>query len=191
MTEIEQPAADRRLSCIGIMIGGGLALVAVFIGVSLWARQGRLPEVDVDLHAQEFAAWQRVAPTSYDIEIQVTGRQPALYAVRVRDHKVTTATRNGIPLVQRRTMGTWSVPGMFDTIESDLINEAGDRDDRLTRDSPRVIVRTRFHPKWHYPDAYQRIEWGSHYEVEWKVVKFTVVDEAMGRNDPIDNSAKE
>ena len=149
----------------------------MFLAVTVWARRGRLPDVDRDIHAAEFRAWESVAPPNYDIETKVTGRQPALYVVQVRDEAVLSATRNGTPLQQRRTMGTWSVPGMFDTMESDLINEADDQNQRLMSNSPQVTVRAKFHPDWHYPEKYQRIEWGTQYEVEWEVTKFTIVDD--------------
>lgn len=158
------------------MIGGGLALLTVLAIVVIWSRRGQLPEVDITIHARQFAAWERVAPPSYDIEIQVTGRQPATYVVQVRDHKVVLATRNETPLLQERTKGTWSVPGMFDTMEYDLANDQADPQKRLTKNSPRVTVRASFHPKWHYPDAYQRIQWGSHYEVQWNVTRFDVIE---------------
>ncbi len=174
---------NHRSCCLGIGLGGGLVLCALLVVVAVWARRGRLPDVDLAIHTEEFSAWRVVAPQSYDIETEVSGRQPAIYRVRVRGGDVVSATRNGVDLRQRRTMGTWSVPGMFDTMESDLVNEADDQNDRLMHNSPRVTVRARFHPKWHYPESYQRIEWGSHYEVDWQVTKFVVVDD---RSPPLD-----
>ena len=159
------------------MIGGGLALLTVFAIVVIWSRRGQLPEVDSTIHARQFAAWERVAPPNYDIEIHVTGRQPATYVVQVRDYKVVLATRNETPLLQERTKGTWSVPGMFDTMESDLANSEAVAEKRLTKYSPRVTVRASFHPQWHFPDAYQRIQWGSQYEVQWKVTRFEVIED--------------
>jgi hypothetical protein len=72
-------------------------------------------------------------------------------------------------------MGTWSVPGMFDTIESDLQNSSADPKERITPHSPRVTARASFHPQWHYPERYQRIEWGSQNEVNWSVTHFEVL----------------
>ena len=158
-----------------MMIGGGLALLTVLAIVVVWSRRGQLPELDSAIHASQFAAWERVAPPDYNIEIEVTGLQPATYVVQVRDHKVVKATRNGTPLLQDRTKGTWSVPGMFDTMELDLANAHADPEKRLTTRSPRVTVRANFDPTWHYPEVYQRIQWGSVYEVEWRVTRFEVV----------------
>lgn len=158
------------------MVGASLALICVLAVFVIWSRRGRLPEINQQALDEAFEAWQSVAPPSYDIETNVSGRQPAVYAVQVRDGNVTTATRNGAELKQIRTMGTWSVPGMFDTIERDLLNSAADAKDRITPQSPRVTVRGRFHPQWHYPQTYQRIEWGSPYEVTWSVTRFEVID---------------
>ena len=179
MDQLHPAPQQSRSACLGMMIGGGLGLVVLLLVVTYWARRDKLPDVDRQVHRSMFTAWKKVAPPNYDIETKVTGRQPAIYSVKVRQGKVTTATRNGTPLQQQRTMGTWSVPGMFDTMESDLMNQSDAREERLMSNSPRVTVRAAFHPKWHFPEKYQRIEWGSQYEVEWQVMKFIIIDEPI------------
>ena len=158
------------------MVGAGLALICVLVVFVIWSRRGRLPDINPQALDDAFEEWQSVAPSSYDVQTSVSGRQPAVYAVQVRDGKIVAATRNGAELKQIRTMGTWSVPGMFDTIERDLRNSAVDPNDRITPQSPRVTVRASFHPRWHYPQTYQRIEWGSPYEVAWSVTRFELID---------------
>ncbi len=177
--ETSRPA--RRTSCLGAMIGGTLALVCVLAAIVIWFRSGRLPEINQQQLDDALAAWQSVAPPSYNIQTTVSGPQPGVYTVQVRDHKVVNADRNGAELKQKRTMGTWSVPGMFDTIESDLKNSAEDTTDRLTPESPRVTARATFHPQWHYPERYQRIQWGSQVEVNWSVTQFEVIESSAGR----------
>jgi hypothetical protein len=163
-------------TCLGALVGTGLALVCVVAVFVIWSRRGSLPEINQQAFDDAFEAWQSVEPPSYDIETAVTSRQPAVYVVQVRDGKVVKATRNGVELKQIRTMGTWSVPGMFDTIQRDLRNTVADPNDRITPRSPRVTVRASFHPQWHYPQTYQRIQWGSPYEVAWSVARFEVID---------------
>lgn len=108
----------------------------------------------------------------YDIEVAVAGTQPATYEVRVRDGQAIEAFRNGKPLNQRRTFGTWSVPGMFSTMSRDV--EAVERRERGEADpsTPRLTLRAEFDPKYGYPKRYQRIEWGSPVEVTWQVTHF-------------------
>ena len=111
----------------------------------------------------------------YRVEVRVTGRQAATYCVEVRGGQVQKATRNGQPLKQQRTMGTWSVPGMFHTIEKDLQNVELHASGRADQATPRPKLRCRFETKLGYPQQYYRIETSGRIynaEVSWQVVSF-------------------
>src|SRR5262249_6144467 len=116
--------------------------------------------------------WQAVAPADYDIKVRVTGSQPAVYRVEVRGGQPQAASRNGEPLLSRRTFGTWSVPGMFGTISRDIEaieKHAGGKADRFT---PRLVLRAEFDATYSYPKRYRRIEQWSNVDVAWEVVEF-------------------
>ena len=74
-------------------------------------------------------------------------------------------------------MGTWAVLGMFRTIGRDLANQ-----DKARRDQtlPKLVLQGEFHPQYGYPNRYRRIEWGSSYQLNWHVSKFSVVPETNG-----------
>lgn len=123
--------------------------------------------------------WQTGGPKSYDIEITVTGRQAALYYTEVRDGEVTLATRDGEILSRRRTIDTWSVPGMFTTIQSDVLNVERHRDGKATRDTPQLLLRGVFDEQHGAPRRYHRTElrkWGPNVEVMWEVTRFEIVE---------------
>ena len=105
----------------------------------------------------------------------VRGSQPATYAVQVRNGQAENATRNGRPLNQRRTFGTWSVPGMFSTMQRDV--EAIERRARPNADPnlPQLTLRAEFDSRYSYPARYRRIEWGSPTEVSWEVTRFELI----------------
>jgi hypothetical protein len=99
----------------------------------------------------------------------------AVYHVSVRQGEVTSATENGTPLTQRRTLGSWSVPGMFRTIAIDLqhaIEPMQVGPNEVNEVTPQGI----FDAHYGYPVRYRRIQWGSDVpEASWIVTKFEVV----------------
>jgi hypothetical protein len=153
----------------GLVIGG----VAMIFFVR-WKYGNALPAITPADYIAARERWKSVAPADYDIEVQVTGTQAATYRVEVRGGEATAAWRNDMPLIQQRTFGTWSVPGMFGTMSRDI--ETLDKHTKGTADAstPRLTLRARFDPHYGYPAAYRRIQSGSRVEVTWRVTKFTV-----------------
>lgn len=101
---------------------GGILLGVLTIAV--WKVRRPIPDLTPEVYEQAMERWDSRGPSSYLVEIEVSGRQPATYRVVIQNGEAIEATRNGQPLKQRRTMTTWSVPGMFETISSDLENWA-------------------------------------------------------------------
>lgn len=131
----------------------------------------RLPEIDQASLDAARKLWRDAGPSDYDIEVQVEGSQPAVYRVSVRGGTAASATRNGAPLDNPRTFATWSVPGMFGTVQSDVDHrrqpiQLGPHEEHF------VTPLGRFDPTYGYPAAYRRIEWGGDVEVTWRVVSF-------------------
>ena len=166
------PGTQARASAV---IWGAIA--ALLSAVVIWvifafATAGpRLPEID---QAQLDAArqkWKANGPSDYDITVAVSGTRAAVYHVEVRDGKAIQATRDETPLTDPRTLGTWSVPGMFDTMQSDV--DHIDQPIQISeKESHHVSPRAEFHPELGYPIRYRRIEWRSNIEVGWEVTDF-------------------
>ena len=139
----------------------------------MWFRDATPPLTRAEFDSA-WLRWKQFEPENYDIEIRVDGRQPATYRVEVRGGEATVAMRNGNPLKQRRTFETWSVPGMFDTMESDIVNveryETGDRGPGAMQ----LTLRGVFNGEFGYPQHYRRIEWGADVDTTWEVTEFTV-----------------
>ena len=161
------------------LIGGTLGILGTLIALRIVNRDPT-PALTPELFHAAHERWKQTAPTNYDIEIRVTGNQPATYRAQVRGGQAQAAWRNGQPLTSRRTFGTWSVPGMFSTISRDVEQlereAAGQADPRL----PKLILRAKFDERYSYPARYSRIEWGSRkgttaQGVTWEVTKFNVI----------------
>ncbi len=148
-------------------------LLATLVGIA-WNQSEHLPTLEATGFEAARDRWRQSAPANYELEVRVSGKQAATYTVTVRDQTVVNATRNGKPLKQLRTLGTWSVPGMFETIGVDLEHE---EDVRAGRDKarPGLTLRARFHPQFGFPERYVRLEhsrMGTNPEVSWEVTRF-------------------
>ena len=165
----------RRSRASAVVWGGVCALVTALVIGAIYAFTAtgpRLPEIDQAQLDAARATWKQKGPADYDITVAVSGTRAARYHVEVRDGQAVRATRDGDPLKDPRTLGTWSVPGMFDTMQSDV--------DHMTkpiqinaRESHRVSPRAEFDAQYGYPRRYRRIEWGSSIEVGWEVTHFS------------------
>jgi hypothetical protein len=182
-TESSSPSASRqtkspalavlRRFVVWTLAGIGVGLILSLIALRQ-ARYDPTPTLTPELFHAAHERWKAVAPPNYDIEVRVTGSQPATYRVEVRGGEAQAAWRNGRELTSRRTFGTWSVPGMFSTISRDIEaveRHAAGKADRFT---PRLTLRAEFDPEYSYPKRYRRIQDRSTVEVAWEVVEFRV-----------------
>ena len=154
------------------LAGAGCAAAVVAVAMFWSYRKELLPALEIDTYDQAWALWKSKEPLNYNIRVQVFGRQPAVYEAQVRDGVATSARHNGHPLTQLRTLGTWSVPGMFNTIGHDV--EAIQKSTPAT--PTELTIRGTFDEQWGYPLQYQRIQWGSDHEVHWRVLNFEVLN---------------
>jgi hypothetical protein len=126
--------------------------------------------------------WQQNGPKSYQLEVEVTGRQAARYQVRVERGEAVSATRDGVPLKQHRVWFTWTVPGMFETIQRDL--EQLERAQRGEPNSRGLTVLVFFDPELGYPVRYLRAEQlgpGVNPEAGWTVKQFDILPDTNNK----------
>lgn len=163
-----------RRFVFGSLLGVALGVIPALYILRL-ANRDPTPPLTPELFHAAHERWKAAAPADYDVEIQVTGSQPAVYRVQVRGGEAVGAWRNGEPLNQRRTYGTWSVPGMFSTISRDI--EAVERHaaGKAERFTPRLTLRAEFDAQYSYPKRYRRIQQWSTVEVAWVVREFRVM----------------
>lgn len=173
--KINQIAALSTAAVLGVVCGLiGIVVLAVFRNAN------SLPPLAPEDFDAAKRRWEQNAPADYNIEVIVTGRQPAIYFAAIRDGNVQVATRDGEALSRRRTIDTWTVPGMFTTIHSDVINLKRHRDGKADRDTPQLLLRGLFDETHGAPLRYHRTElrqWGPNVEVMWEVKRFEIVEE--------------
>lgn len=156
--------AGKRLRQLRAALLGVLAGLALALGVAFYLRRS-LPPLTATALAEAKVRWSALAPPNYRLEVVVSGAQPAVYAVEVQDGRAVAASRNRIPLKQPRTWETWTVPGMFGTLESDVQSLA---------EGDSLVVRCQFHPEYGYPAKYESFRASTRHQVDWEVTRFEV-----------------
>ena len=178
----DQPARRTTLRrfLLWSLAGAAAGAVATLIVLGTIARDPT-PRLTPEIFAAARKRWDAAAPANYDVEVRVSGPQAATYRAEVRGGEARSAWRNGRPLSGVRTLGTWSVPGMFSTIGRDI--EAIERRaaGRAPPGAPELILKAQFDPQYSFPQRYRRIEWGSRkgstaVTVTWEVTEFRVVE---------------
>ena len=162
-----------RIGC-GLMVGTLVGLV-VTLAILRWNVADPTPALTAEALREARERWRQAGPADYDVEIRVQGPQPGTYRVQVRGGQATSAFRNDRPLAQQRTFGTWSVPGMFNTIARDVEQVERRASGNADRFTPDLTLRASFDPKYGYPRRYVRMEAGSTLDVSWEVTSFSII----------------
>lgn len=157
-------SATRSLAWLKVALVGGSVGLLVALGIT-FALRPRTPSLTATALAGAEQRWRDAQVRDYDLELEVMGAQPARYAVEVRGGEAISAERNGIAVSQRRVWETWTVPGMFDTLASDVAT---------LEKTDSLVVRCTFDERTGVPTSYQRVEMGTGQQVEWKVTRFDV-----------------
>ncbi len=181
MTPASTDPSQRLRRVATYTTAGLLGVVAGIIGllaIVITRHQDTLPRLTPHDFYEAKARWEANSPPSYDIEIGVTGRQAAVYYAEVRKGEVFAATRDGEVLSRLRTIDTWTVPGMFTTIHSDVVNLERHLAGTADQSTPQLLLRGYFDNQTGAPLRYHRTElrkWGPNVEVMWEVTRFEIV----------------
>ncbi len=168
--------ARRKLAMLGAGLAGAAFAIVVTAVVWFALNRNHDPAVTSDRLAAAEQIWQATGPANYNISITLQKRTTEVHYVEVRDGQVTQYTLDGRPLNQRRTIDTWSVPGMFGTIAADLENVNKVAQGEAAPNTPRLTLRGTFDATYGFPNKYRRIQRGSDFEVSWEVTKFEVIE---------------
>ncbi len=165
-------AADRRLSrrtTVFVLASLAFALACVVLALQFFVVE-RIPELTAAELADAKKRWQDRGPTDYDIDIELRGAQPGIVHTEVRHRVVTATTRDGrVP--PQWTWDTWSIPGMFETLDKDM--EIGEDPQKEISAAPgtKWRLRAEFDSEVGYPRRYHRLVTGGP-EVYWRVTRF-------------------
>ena len=158
-----------RRTTLFVLASIAFALVSLVLAIEYFVVE-RIPLLtESDLNAAK-KRWQEHGPVSYDMDIELRGAQPGRVQVNVRDRVVAAETRDGrVP--KEHTWETWTVPGMFKTLETDM--EIAENPEQAIQAAPGTTwqLRSEFDPVLGIPRRYHRLATGGP-EVYWRVIRF-------------------
>jgi hypothetical protein len=174
---VGRPRRKLRASMLlaGCAVGSIGSLLAIVCGVLFLRSTKALPPLTADDLAAAERLWAERGPSDYDLDVEIGGRQSGRFHIEVRSGRTTTVTRNGVQ-PQRRTWDTWTVPGMFDTLDQEL-ELAARPEGAFGQPGARAVMRAVFDDDLGFPKRYERFVLGTVYEIRWEVTRF----EAVGR----------
>lgn len=141
----------------GVFVAAILSLGLMFVFL-----RGSVPALTRAEYEAALERWERNELADYDLEVAVSGTLEGTVHVEVRDGAVTAMTRDGRS-PSRRTWDYWSVPGLFEVMETDL---------KRAEKSGGLTLRAQFDPEFGYPSEYHRGESGSTSESRWTITRF-------------------
>lgn len=176
-TDVPPPnkRARRSTVIVGIAVGALLTLIsALIIAVGLY--RDPLPLLTAESLAAAETRWQEAGPKSYQLHVEISGRQPGVVELTVRDGEVTEMTRDGRAPDQRRTWAAWTVPSQFDMLHLELNHEQNSEQGYGAPAGSQAIVKAEFDPRFGYPRRVRRQVIGANLDMEWRVTRFTPLE---------------
>ena len=166
-------SSNSRLPGRALFIGMLFAVVAIVGVVALLQTfvVQRIPELSEARLENAEDLWQRAGPASYDMDLEIRGAQPGRVHIEIRNREVTAMTRDG-RTPPPRTWDVWSVPGLFDTLERELVLAEDPVHEMDAAAGTQLRLRCDFDPQYGYPRQYHRYVSGGGPEVYWRVTRF-------------------
>jgi hypothetical protein len=150
-----------------------LASVLVVTLVALGALKyfaGGMPQIGPADLDEARRRWDSAELSDYRLTVVLSGRQSGELKVEVRGGRPVGMTRNGTAVKVERTWEPWTVPGMFETLETDFDN-AAHADEKFG--GGEVVMRAEFDRAYGFPRRYLHQILGRHGDLEWLVTEFT------------------
>ena len=115
--------------------------------------------------------WRAHKLMNYDMEVEVSGAQQGVHAIRVRGGKVVEMTTGGAK-VSSNVWKYWTVQGMFGFLAEELENRITPRRAFGVDDPSQVVLRVHFDTELGYPRRFLRHVRGGGAEILWVVRTF-------------------
>lgn len=152
-----------------MLVGGAIAgaILLPFVLLRLFA--SGLPVIKQSDLDRAIERWTRSDVDDYRLTVVLGGRQTGELQVEVRRGAATSLVRNGVAVPQPRAWLPWTVPGMFETLQTDFDNAAR-ADEKFG--GAEVVMRCEFDESLGYPKRYLHQILGRHGDLEWTVTRF-------------------
>jgi hypothetical protein len=171
--EAARLVSPRPLFPRALMIGAivaVLAIAAVLILLRFLVAE-RIPDLTADRLESARQRWENEGPPSYNLDIEIRGKQPGTVHVEVRDRTVTAEARDGRPTPER-TWDYWTVPGLFDMLDRELELAEDPQHELQAGTGTMLRLRCEFDDHFGFPQRFHRHSTGDAPELYWRVTSF-------------------
>lgn len=155
---------------------GGAITFLLCLGLLFLRGRGRMVNVDETTLATAQQQWQQANIEDYDLEIEISERQQRRYRIEIRNAKISALWHNDRPIKEPHRYRAWTIPGMFQTIRTDVKQQRQPASSTNPATSSNLTIRVEFDSTYGFPRRYIRIEHrrqGDNPEISWKVISFT------------------
>jgi hypothetical protein len=179
-TPSDLPRRRRRLGprLAGLALGALLGLLLPLFFLFYSRSGGQLPPLTRAMLDSARSQWQAQGIADYEMDIRIGGRRSGLVHIEVHDGQATAMTRDGVTPKRRATWDAWTVPSMFDMLETELSGAANPAKAFGAPEGSRVIERAAFDSQTGCPRAYERFVLGTSLDMSWQVAQFRVLDKS-------------
>jgi hypothetical protein len=169
---VESPSSRRihRRLFAAMALAAAIVVAAAFAFAKFFGAE-RIPELTVATLDEAEKRWQRAGLLNYDIDIELRGAQPGSVQAQIHGGEVTALTRDG-RTPKPHTWRYWSVPGMLETLERDLVMAEDPVHETGAAEGIQWQLRCEFDPQFGYPRRYHRFVSAGGPEVYWRVTRF-------------------
>ena len=172
-TDLAPQSSASRFSSRAVVVGlaiAALLIIGVIVALQVFVAD-TIPELTEARLEAAAEKWQENESAGYDMDIDIRGAQPGKVLIEIRDGAVTAMTRDGVSPPQR-TWDVWSVPGMFDTLEREMVLAEDPQHEMDVAAGTKLQLRCEFDPKYGIPRRYHRFATGAAPEIYWHVTRF-------------------
>jgi hypothetical protein len=167
-----QRRARRSTLLVGVILGIGLTLLGVLV-VYVALYRDPLPLLTAESLAAAEERWQAQGPASYQLSVDILGRQPGHVELTVEKGEPVAMTRDNRTPKERHTWAAWTVPSQFDMLHLELEHAASPQEGYGAPEGSQAIVKVDFDPRLGYPVRVRRqVLGGSSLDLEWHVTDF-------------------
>jgi len=161
---------SRRIAQIALILFGSFLLTAAILVLVFRDRTPTLTEANLAAARQR---WEQSGPASYRMKLVKLGNRRDAISITVRDGEPVEFALGGAKNSPPRVWSYWTVPGMFQTLEQELISRDDPQHGFGADEGAVVDQRAEFDADYGYPVYYFRAIEPGQLNSGWRVESFT------------------
>jgi Family of unknown function (DUF6174) len=159
----------QRASLNWILVPVTVVFAAIIFYRIFWG--DNTPSLTRKIWESQQKTWNESQIQNYTLQVRVNKLVPEIFEVEVFNGKATAVKLNGLAITEPRVMDTWSVPGMFITLDDDLAHGELLATGAGNKNTPHLRLWCQFN-KSGVPLRYRRLDWQKGEDLLIEVIAF-------------------